>query len=381
MRIWVTAVMLASVALLTSCAPDVPLSSETPRPVPSATAPTVVGPSLPAKPKLGYSLTCDELVPDASRVKAFGDVGIHEVNSPDDRISPLAASVSQHGGLSCNLGNDERRETAPGTFNPAYKHLTILLLPDMDRKWVKYATMGYPQDAADVQFASGSATECSSSTQMKGCSSNIRVGLTWVELALTGINVPDGTTDSVLLEWVRPIIASIVERIPDPRAIGGAQTDATTPDCDVVLPVGQVAGILAYTGSDISAANHDKGGYSLMAAAREYSGVEICGVDGRHADNEIALVASEILPGGAWAFAPGEAVNGIAVGSDKVDVPGTSAASYLRCPLDDYGCTLDLAVADNWVRVTLQQQLGEKVTEEDRQSVLALGAMVAANLS
>jgi hypothetical protein len=119
-----------------------------------------------------------------------------------------------------------------------------------------------------------------------------------------------------------------------------------------------------------------------MAAAREYPGVEACGVDSRRADYKIPLVVTQILPGGAWAFTPAEEVNGIAVSNDKVGVPGTSAASYLRCTLDGDECTLDLAVANDWVRVTLhQQQLGEKVTEEGRQSVLALGAMVAANFS
>jgi hypothetical protein len=381
MRLWGAALMVASVALLTSCTPTVPLLSETPRPATSATAVPVVGPSLRATPTLLYSLTCDELVPDIIRVEAFGDAGVHDLTLPDGRISPVAASVRQHGGLSCNLGNDEHRETASGRPNPAYKNLTIQLLPDRDSKWVKYATMGYPQDAAEMQFASGSATQCLSSAESKTCTSNVRVGSTWVELALGGIDAPDGTTDFSLLERMRPIIASIVERIPDPRVVEGVQPDVTMPPCEVVLPVHQVAGILAYTGDDIWAASHDKGGYSLMAAAREYSGVETCSVDSRRADYTIALVGFEVLPRGAWAFTPAEAVNGIAVGSERVDVPGTSAASYLRCALDGDECVLDLAVADNWVRVTLhQQQLGEKVTEEDRQSVLALGAMIATNL-
>jgi hypothetical protein len=199
--------MLASVALLSGCTTAMPLPSEAPRHVPSSTAAPVAEPSLPAPPKLGYSLTCDEFVPDIIRVDAFGDVDVHDVTLPRASISRVAASVRQNGGLSCNLGNDERRETAPGIFNPAYENLMIQLLPDLDSKWVKYATVGYPQDAVDVQFASGSATECSSSVDSKICSSNVRAGSNWVELALSGIDVPDGTTDSGLLERVRPTIA------------------------------------------------------------------------------------------------------------------------------------------------------------------------------
>lgn len=398
-RLAVATVGAAVALLLTACAsaphaepqpaspdvqaPHVAAAAEpTPVAAPDVTsAPLAAAYDLPPSPILRYALTCTELVPDRILVEAFGESSdVHSVPISAELLSPVGAGIRTEGGLACAFGNGQEEYTEAGYLNADYKHLTVELIPDHEEKWLTYATMGYPLDAADQKISSDSGTMCSvdDSEFMKTriCSSNVRVAYNWVELTFHGLKAPVGTTDAELLHTMRPVITQIVERIADPKPVDDTPSGRDALSCDVTLPVDQVLDVLGHPDAPGGRATAAAGGYSLMTAASEYSGVQRCAVG--PADHTGPYASTSVLPNGAWAFGPAEAESGIALGSERVDVPGASAPSYLRCgtrSLDT--CFLDLAVGHDWVRVTLN----DPFEHSNRDKVLRLGALVVANLS
>lgn len=368
-----------TIALLAGCTSTVPRpeKTETVSPRPTATTSPINTPALPPAPTLRYALTCDELVPPSLLTEAFGDDNVRALTAPQYVLSPIGASVRQHGGLTCTWGNGEPAHLIDGYRNPDYKNLTIHLLPDQGGKWQTYVSTGYPQDSVDQQFASGSGTGCFAHADGTSCSVNVLVGSSWADLLFYGVEVPVGTTDAEFTGTMRPIITRIVERISDRSPTSGARPDPTAPSCEVVLPVEMVRDTLDLAPEEALQIGTYAGGYSLLTAAGEYSGLQRCIVNG----SEEVFATASVLPGGAWVFTPDEVAKGIGVGTEKVAVAGTSADSYLDCARNQTErCTVDLAVADDWVRVSLFEEHGESVTDADRDALLALGAAVVANL-
>ena len=343
----VTAVLICAVVLSGCSGADgsAPTASPSPTPTPSALAfvmPGIPGPVL--------DLSCPDLVPAADLRTLFGAKAYQPRTDSAWLVSPREYAVRGAGGIACLWGNDAPERKGGGFANAASDLLQVTVLPSVTAaEWAKYGDL-YPQDDPAAAFGDRSGTGCfAGNDPAPACSVNVLVGNVWLEVLAYGINVDDGGADADLLTLVSPVVDGMVDRIRAAPVIGRQAPPAAPADpalCRSVLPGDW---------------EHPAGGWSLAGSAAERAGAVTC-LPRNTGTKGVAAAWLDLLPGGAWAFAPAVAESGVAGGAEVVTVAGTSVpASYLRCPVPGSspdtesfsGCSVDVAVGEDWLRVGL----------------------------
>jgi hypothetical protein len=289
----------------------------------------------------------------------------------------LQYAVDQIGGFVCSWRNSEPQHGEDGQVNSAYNSVEVHVIPDPDDKFSRYGIAGAPQDRVEARFGARSHTGCVASTGF--CGTDVEVSGSWLEIRMIGLDLEQGATDFDARAKATPLIQSMVDRMPEPKASDGA---AGTVDCAVALPpVDQTLLQLGVPDGTTAHGYGGPGGYEQSEAAAEYAGSQWCSEGYLEGDGR--WVRTEILPGGAWVFRQGEAALSVANGTEPVRIRGTSATtSYLACEVGrESPCTLDMAVGGDWVQVWLSKRNYEAPTaEQDRAELLALAEHVIDNL-
>lgn len=340
----VTAVLICAVTLSGCSGADgsAPIASPSPTPTPSALAFV-----MPAMPGPLLDLSCPGLVPAADLRALFGAKDYQPRTDTAWLVSPREYAVQGAGGIACLWGNDAPERKGGGFANAASDLLQVTVLPGVTvAEWAKHGDP-YPQDDLAAAFGDRSRTGCfAGNDPAPACSVNVLVGNVWLEVLAYGINIAAGGVDADLLAQVSPVVDGMVDRIRAAAVIGRQAPPADPALCRSVLPGDWTRPAV---------------GWSLAGSAAERAGAVTC-LPRKAGAKGVAAAWLELLPGGAWAFAPVGAEAGVAVHAEVVTVAGTSVpSSYLRCPVPGSpsdtesfsGCSVDLAVGDDWLRVGL----------------------------
>ena len=125
---------------------------------------------------------------------------------------------------------------------------------------------------------------------------------------------------------------------------------------------------------------YNNSSWGVMTGAANLAGVTRC-IVGPPNSSEAVLANLEILPHGAWAFAPDEVQQGVWDNHEAVSVTGVTKQSYLVCPVGTVSaCSVDFVVGDDWVRLGTSIDGQHPVSETDRTNIMELAGHVASGL-
>jgi len=369
-----------TLALLTGCSvPAVPIQGEPSSAAePSATAPAATAPGA-VLPVSRLGLDCADLVPEQLVADAVaGSVVAVPYGSTGQGSGPLGYAVEQLGGNAC-AGTDPATAAPVDGSGASVPGYSVLVLPNAAEQYTRYAEL-YPDvvtgDGAAYGDSAGGA--CFGRGAESQCSSSILVGSTWIEVALTGITADASLSDSDVAARVAPLIESIVTTVADAPAPGPAWT---IPTGTVALP----ADCATYASEDDVRTAFDRpeqlwvgpaggGGWSLSAGAWTIAGAQRCAW--LLADSDVAVMALEALPGGAWAFDAAAERRTPAQPTDAVDtaIAGVERAVF-GCDTALGTCTLDTVIGGNWVQFSADTLPDDDPdTVRDRLTRVAAGA-------
>lgn len=380
----IAAIALGALLVLTGCAstPDA-AGRGTPEPDPARPVPAFQPPVepvdlLPKAPESRYDADCADLVAASVIATAFSADDVAPAGPERHEISPTLFAARHLGGLDCWWRNAEPEQISVedgSHLNPEYRYLHVKVLPDPEEQFNRYATMGYPQDAASSEFGEGSGSGCFGDTGL--CTASIKSRGSWLEVHIIGLGLEPSASDADADAKARPLITTIVENVPAMAA--GASFTAGTVDCTVTLPVDDV--LVGLGVPDIGTVRGSEGGgYGLWRASTKYTGAETCSAGDEALGGRWAY--AQTLPEGAWVFRAGEAERSVGNGSEPIQIQGTTVRdSYITCDVGQGPqCFVDMAVGDDWVQVGLSK-LEDHVTEQDQEDVLVLAAHVIDNLA
>jgi hypothetical protein len=349
--------VLSTAVLLTGCTPgptaQAPAGTATAAP-PAATGEPSTSPEPLPVPPSRLRLDCASLVPAALIVETVaGSLEAVPYGAIAERPSPLTYAVEQLGGTAC-AGTDPTVQPPVGGIGAAVPGYTVLVLPDAAEQYATYADL-YPDviSGAEAEFGDSSGGGCFGRGSESSCTRSILVGSTWIEVALTGVDVSGTATDEDVAARVAPLIESIVATVaaaPPPGLVWPVPvgTRALPVDCAGYAPAEEV-GTIFERSEELWVGPSGGGGWSLSAGAWTITGTGRCGWLLANSDSAVLTMAA--LPGGAWAFDAALMLPDPAERPEVLaeSIPGVDRAAF-GCAPALATCSLDTVIGGNWVQ-------------------------------
>lgn len=326
-----------------------PTSAAPPPPTPS------LEPAIDQGPEPRIDASCDDIVDAAALQGLLGQVvDPLALQAPADRLTPDAAAGEQLGGLSCTWTNGLPPDPFEGP-DPDEQRVMLRILPEGIEQAIAYVDTYQLRDPTYGEHVQGPRCLGPAEGIDAGyCELFGVIGRTWVELTVAGIVVNAETSAADLVGRFRTVFDPMVSRLHEvtPREHWDPTTSTTISpvDCEVLTPTAEIVGLTAIpelrVGPQWDGPRIGQYWYGLTA-----TGAGRCSLALSYSDASIGQIG--ILPAGAWGFER-FADSWIGSGGKPIAVAGVQEGDAIaRCDDDARDCIIDLAVAANWIRVTV----------------------------
>ncbi|WP_146066105.1 hypothetical protein [Cryobacterium sp. Y82] len=271
--------------------------------------------------------------------------------------------MSQLGGVAC-LASGEVDEQS---------YVSIEVLPEATAQWTTYTAKNAEiMSEPSSTYGDASYVDCFNFGAYFTCSANVLAGANWINVSVRGLSVDPSVGNEAVAELVEPLITDIVQTVtraptPEPLWIAPASTGMLPMDCSVYATADEFRAAFRTTEEIVISGDGDGDGWGIDDAGWTIAGGDRCVWASERTGQTWPLFVTA-LPGGEWAFdhSTGLMEAGDTVRTMTEAIAGVDRATF-GCHVYSGFCTLNTAIAGNWVQLSAEQELVG--TEDD---VLAL---------
>ncbi len=353
-RLALSITVVAFALLMSACtAPPAAAPAPVGTPTPTETAvPAVEGPT-PV-----FDVGCEELV-DRAELQAFIGAGVAPIAlvTQGQRVAtvyPDVAALDQLGSLACDWIDGQQWASPWGPPPEGRQSVHLSLVPDAEAAAQRYVDTYAATLPVSPYGATAQGPRCIGieETMTSGyCELHGWLADAWIEFVVNGIDTTSYASNAELLAAFTTFTDRAIASLDDAEQVA-AWTPPVSPN-----PVSDCASIL--TTEDVV----ELTGITEVYVGPQWDGPRI-GQYSYAADTEQAMRcsfnylevdgwfgATHVLPEGAWGFTTASPA-WLAEGGVQADVEGLEAGdAVIRCTDPADNCTLDMRVAEHWIRV------------------------------